>query len=114
MGNGDLLARPVASKRLDAVIGHAALLGRPGRCLLDAVFAAAHDVVLELIETDGVRGDVVLLVRALGQPHMGDCKLQGDVSIRQDRNPLVGMDCRAIVKVGAHVNLLDADVGEPV
>ena len=45
---------------------------------------------------------------------MGDCKLQGDVGIRQDRNPLVGMDCRAIVEVGAHVDLLDADVGEPI
>ena len=114
VGNGDLLARPIARQRLDAVIRHAALLGRPGRRLLDAVLAAAHDIVLELVKADGVRGDVVLFVRALGQPHMGDGELQGDIGIRQDRNPLVGMNRSTIVEVRAHVDLLDADVSEPI
>ena len=45
---------------------------------------------------------------------MGNCKLQGNVGIGQNGNPLVGMNCRAVVKIGTHVNLLDADVGEPI
>ena len=45
---------------------------------------------------------------------MGDGELQGDIGIRQDRNPLVGMNRSTIVEVRAHVDLLDADVSEPI
>ena len=111
--DGNLVGCPVARKRLDAVVGHAALLGSPLRRLGHAVGAAKH-VVLEAVEAHRMRGDVVLLVGALGHPHVRDTQLQGHVGVGKHGNPLVGMDASGVIAVGADIDRLHPDVGEPV
>ena len=109
---GGLLG-PVAGQRLDGEVGDAALLGGPGRRLGHTVLFA-QDVVLELLEAVGVGGDVLLVVGAFGDPHVGDGELQRGVGVGKDGDPLVGMNRGAVVEVGADVDGLEADLGEPV
>ncbi len=113
VADGHVVLGPVARERLDGVVGHLALGLRPFRRLGNAVVQVAQNVLLEPVEAVGVRGDVVLVVQGLGYPHNGDGELQGGVGVRQDRNPLVGVDGARIVHVGADEDRLDPDVVEP-
>ena len=112
VADGNVVRRPVASKRLDAVGGNVALLLSPLGRLRNAVLVAEH-VVLEPVEAIGVRGDVLLVVRALGDPHVGNGELHGRIGVREDGDPHVGVNRVRIVHVGGDVDLLHADLGEP-
>ena len=111
--DGRGLVRPVARERLDRPRLHAALFAGPLRRLRDAVLAA-EDVVAEFVEAVGVRVDVFLLVKILRQPDVGDGQLQRHVRVRQDGDPLVRVDGRAVVEVGADVDALDAQLRQIV
>ena len=113
VGDGHLVLCPVARERLDAVVGHAAALGRPRRRLRHAVLAAQH-VVLEPVEAHAVRVEVFFLVGALGHPHVGDSQLQRHVGVRQHGDPLVGVHGRGVVAVGRHEHRQHAYLVEPV
>ena len=52
--------------------------------------------------------DVFLVPGALGEPDVDDGQLQGRVGVGQHRDPLVAVDGRGVVQVGADVDLLDA------
>ena len=103
---------PVAGERLDGVAGHAADLFGPLGGLRHAVLAA-HDVVPEVLEADGMRVQVLLVVRAFLDPRVGDGQLQRGVGVRQHGNPHVGMHGVGVVHVGRNVDLLDAQLREP-
>ena len=107
------LPGPVTGEGLDRPLPDAALLTGPGRGLRHAVLAA-EDVVLEFVEAVGVGRDVVLVIRPLGDPDIRDRELQRHVGIRQDGDPLVGVDGGAVVQVGADVDAFQADLAEPV
>ena len=79
------------------------------RGLGHAVFLTQH-VGLDLVEADRVGLHVLLVVRALGDPHVHDGQLQGGVGVGEDGDPLVGVDGRRVVEVGVDVDLLDADL----
>ena len=113
VGDGHLVAAPIACERLDAVGRHAALLGSPGRRLGNAVLMAEH-VVLKPVEALHVGGHVLLVVEPLGHPHVGDGQLQGRVGVGQHGDPLVGVRGVGVVDVGRDVDGLDADLVEPV
>ena len=101
--------RPLPGERLDHPRRDAGLLGRPRRRLGHPVFFAQH-VVPELLEAHAVGRKVVLVVGVVGDPLVRDRELQRGIGVRQDRDPLVGEDGRAVVEVRADVDLLDADV----
>ena len=112
MRNARATTRPLMRERLDLTRRNAADGRRPlGRLRLAVLLA--EDVVLEPIESVGMRCDVVLVVEVLGHPHIRDGGLQSSIGVRQHRDPLVGMDSGTVVEVGAHVHLLNADLGKP-
>ncbi len=90
-----------------------AFRGGPSRGLRLAVFHTEH-VVPELIEPVRVSGDVILVVGVLGDPDVGDGQIEGRVGVGHHRDPLVGVDGRAVVEVGAHEDALDAYLPPPV
>ena len=93
--------------------GDAADGGRPLRRLLHAVLFA-HHVGLELVDAHGVRGEVLLVVGAVLEPLVADAEVHGGVGVGQHRDPPVGVHGGRVVEVGAHVDLLDAELAPPV
>ena len=94
---------------LDSPLRNAAFRGSPLRCLGDAVFCS-HDISLHLIKADGMGLDILCIVGAFFYPHVDDGQLQSSISVRQDGNPFIGMDCRTIVQVRTDIYLLYADL----
>ena len=107
------LARPLLGQGLDGAGGDAADRRGPLRRLLHAVFLA-HDVGLELVDAHRVRGEVLLVVRAVLEPLVADAQVHGGVGIRQHRDPSVGVHGRSVVEIRTHVDLLDAQLAPPV
>ena len=110
--DGRGLFPPCLRQRLDLPRRHAAdglgPLGRLGNAVL-----AAHDVVLHPVESHGVRVHVLLVEPAVLDPRVGYGQVQRHVGVGVHGNPLVGVHGSAVVHVGAHVDLLDAHLGEP-
>ena len=79
----------------------------------DAVFVA-HDVGLVGLDAHRVGLEVLLVVGAVLEPHVGDGQVESRVGVGQHRDPPVGVHRRRVVEVGAHVDLLDAQLGVPV
>ena len=92
---------------------HAALGGCPLRRLRHAIFFA-HDIGFVRLDAHGVGLQIVLVVGAVLEPLIGDRQVQRRVSIRQDRDPAIGMDSGGVVEIRADVNLLDAQFAVPV
>ena len=67
----DALLAPLARERAHVLGGNAGLLLLPLRRLRDAVLDA-EQVILPLVETDGVGLDVFLVIEAFLHPHVGD------------------------------------------
>ncbi len=86
---------------------------RPLGGLRNTILFAQH-VVLELLEPYRMGLDVLLVIRALGHPHVRHAQIEGRVGVGQHRDPLVGMNGSAVVEVRRDVNLLDAEFGPPV
>ena len=84
-----LLAQ-IACVGLDGVRGDAAALARPFGGLRDAVFLA-EDVIRDLIEADGVRVDVLLVVDALGDHDVHRAEVECSIGVRQDGDPFEGL-----------------------
>ena len=111
--DGRDLPGPLLGQGLDGPLGHAALVRGPFRGLGDAVLAAEH-VVLELLEAHHVGGHVVLVVRALDHPGVGDGQVQRRVGVGEDGDPLVGVDRAGVVEVGRDEDLLLAQLAPVV
>ena len=111
MGYGHVALCPVPREHLDGARGNAAYILGPLRGFRDAVVTAFH-MVDEPIEPDGVRLKVLLVVEALVYPNVGYGELQSRIGIGQHRNPFVGVDDSAVIRIGADIDLLDTDVGK--
>ena len=109
VADGDHLLGPVTRQRFDCPGGDAALLGGPLGRLGYAILFTQH-VGLDLVEAHRVSLDVLLVVRALGDPHVDDGELQRRVGVGEHRDPLVGMDGAGVVHFGTDVHLLEADL----
>ena len=103
------LSGKLARQRLDRPCRNSALRGGPLGCLRNAVFLA-QDVVGDLVHAYGMGPDIFLVLGIFREPRVNDGELQRRIGIRQDRNPLVGMDRRAVIEIRADVDLLDADL----
>ena len=89
-------------------------IGRgPFRGLGNAVLVA-HDVGFERLDAHCVGLQVFLVVGAVFEPLVADGQVEGGVRVGEHRDPPVGVHGRGVVEVGAHVDLLDAQVGVPV
>ena len=111
--DGGALARPLVGEGLDDARLDAADGLRPLRRLLDAVLLA-HHVGLVLVDAHGVGVEVLLVVGALAEPAVRDRQVERGVRVGEHRDPAVGVHGGGVVEVGAHVDLLDADLTPPV
>ena len=106
-------AGAVARVGLDGVLGDAGALGGPGGRLGDALLVGAEHVGLDLVQADGVGVAVLLVVEALGEPHVHDGEVERRVGVGQNRDPLVVMAaCRVVAERIDHDELLAAFLPE--
>ena len=89
---------PVASERFDLALRDARDGSCPLRCLRHAVLDT-KDVILEIVEADGVRGDIVLVVGIFLDPHISQSAMQSRIGVRQDGDPLALMSSARVVEV---------------
>ncbi len=97
---------PAAGDGLDVGGLHAGDLLGPGGRLGGGVGAQAQDVVLPLVEAVAMLGDVLLVIGALGDPHIGDGFTQGRISAHPGGDPLVRLLDRGEVIEGVDVDEL--------
>ncbi len=103
---------PLAGEGDDDAGFDAADLRRPAGSLGNAVALAEH-VVLELVESVGAGGDVLLVVRAFFQPHIGDGQGQGRRRAGTIGDPLLAHVRRGVVVEGVDEDGLDAPIPQP-
>ena len=112
-GEHGLLGAPLAGQGADLAGGDAALALGPLR-RLGHVVGRADDVVLPLVEAHGAVAHVVLVVRSLGEPGVGDTQAEGYVGAQTRREPLVREELGGGVVVGIDEHHLDAELLHPV
>ena len=107
-----LLLAPLAGERADLAGGDAGLGLGPLAGLGHAVGLAEH-VLGPLVEAVGVRGHVLLVVGALGQPGVGDGEGERVVGADLGREPLVADEPGGVVVERVDEDHLDAEVLHP-
>ena len=112
-GQHGLLLAPLAGQRADLAGRHAGLLLGPLAGLGHAVGLAEH-VLGPLVEAVGVRGHVLLVVGAFGQPGVGDGEGERVVGADLGREPLVADEPGGVVVERVDEDHLDAEFLQPV
>ena len=105
----DALPAPLARERAHVLGGNAGFLLLPFGGLGDAVLVA-EEVGLPRIEADRVGGDVVLVVQAFLDPHIGDRHRHRDRGGRLRGEPFARQELRRRVVVRVDVHDLDAEL----
>ena len=110
--HGRSLGGPLSRQGLDGPGRHPGDRRRPLGSLGHPVFPA-DDIGLELLHPIRMRFQVVLVVCAAREPLVRDGQVESRVGVRQDGDPLVGVDRVGIVAVGRDVDLPDTQLTPP-
>ena len=111
-GKSGLLGAPLPGQRADLPGGDAALFLGPLGGLRTTV-ARTKDVVLPLVEADGMGGHVFLVVGTFGEPGEGDGQAQGHVGTQAGGEPLVAEQAGGVIEVGVDEDHLHAQFLQP-
>ena len=106
----DALLAPFARQRAHVLGRHAGFLLLPFGRLGDAVLFA-EEIGLPVVEADRVGLDIVFVVEAFLDPHIGDGHRHRDRGGGPRRQPLARQELRRGVVVGIDMDDLDAELG---
>ena len=106
-------AAPISGQRPYRLGRHARLGFLPFRGLGHAIFVA-QNVIAPHVEADGAVFDIVLVVEALFDPHMGNGQRHGRIGGRPGRDPFAAEQLGRVVVVGVDVDNLDIGLFQPI
>ena len=112
-GEHGAVLSPLAGKRADVVRLQLALLSRPVGGLRHAV-GLTEDVLGPLLKALGVRRYVFLVIRAFGEPHIGDGSSQRRVRTQLRAEPFAAAERVRVVVVRVDEDELDAQFLQPL